>query len=825
MIYPSNFELKTGFSRIRESLKNYCLSPLGIKEVEEMEFSQSFDVITHNIELTEEFRQILLFGENIPLDHYIDATRFFKKAAVEGAFLELEEVNDLKKSLETIRLLVSFVKNLEYEKFPRLRNLAGPVKQFPAILDKINAILTRHGKVKDNASPELAAIRSSMHQLSSEVSKRMQRLLKQAQSEGWVEKDTTISMRNGRPVIPVNASDKRKLKGFIHDESSTGKTAFVEPSEVFEANNKIRELEYAEHREIVKILTNFTIFLRPYLPELTEAYTFLGQVDFNHAKAKYALQTNAVLPRVFDEQIIRWKDAFHPLLYLTLRAASRDIVPMSLELIPEERILVISGPNAGGKSVCLQTVALLQYMLQCGMLVSGSENSEYGIFQNIMLDIGDEQSIENDLSTYSSHLVNMKAFIKNCNEKTLILIDEFGAGTEPMLGGAVAESLLQGMNEKLTFGVITTHYTNLKHFAASQHGIINGAMLFDIQKLEPLYKLQVGRPGSSFAFEIARKIGLPEEILKNASEKVGKEHIDFDKHLKDVLRDKRYWEKKRENIRRSNKKLEQTLGRYEKELADIKALQKETLRKAKTEAEQLLADVNSKIENTIRIIKESQADKEKTREARQSLEALKATVKKDEFAESGPIDGKMARIREKQNRKKNVKKTELPTREENTREQPLKIGDKVRLTGQQSAGEVMELSGKNISVAFGNMITTVKEDKLEKISSNEYKNSQKENRIKVSAGFQSDLSERKLNFKPRLDVRGNRTEDALKLVENFMDDAALTNSSEVRILHGKGDGILRQFIRGYLRGLDFVHACKDEHVQYGGSGITIVELK
>ncbi|MCK5168710.1 MAG: Smr/MutS family protein, partial [Bacteroidales bacterium] len=712
----------------------------------------------------------------------------------------------------------------EEEKYPYLQKLSENVKLYPFVFERIDSIITKQGKIKDNASPELNTIRSDIRNKEGAVSKRLHSILREAQKSGIVDQDVTLSIRDGRATIPVDASHKRKIKGLILDESATGKTAYIEPAEIIELNNDIKELYYAERREIVKILTLFADDIRPYVDDLLFAYDYMGTIDFIRSKALLANKINGIKPIFNDRPMLEWKKAVHPLLYLSFMVESRIVVPLDIELNNDnQRILLISGPNAGGKSVCLQTVGLLQYMFQCGLLVPMNENSEIGLFQNLFINIGDDQSIENDLSTYSSHLLNMKFVIKSADNKTLVLIDEFGSGTEPMLGGAIAESILDSLNQKKSFGVITTHYTSLKHFASSARGIENGAMLFDTHKIQPLFKLSIGEPGSSFAFEIARKIGLPEDILQKATQKLGKDHIDFDKNLKDIIRDKRYWETKRENIRRSEKKLGEQIAKYTSELEIVDKSRKEILKRTKEEAELLLADVNKRIENTIREIKESKAEKERTKNARKSLADFKDNLNKIDSEEEARIQRKIEKLktREKHGKRKTsieevpkIKKADLSLIEK---------GDKVKLFGQDTVGEVLDINGKSIMVAFGNMITTLDEKKLEKFSEKQYKQFTGSSSSKKASSW--DFGERRLKFKPEIDVRGKRAEEALQIVNDFIDEAIVISMGSVKILHGKGDGILRQLIRQYLETVDVIKSFHDESVQFGGSGITIIEFE
>ena len=634
-------------------------------------------------------------------------------------------------------------------------------------------------------------------------------------------------MRDGRLVIPVAPGMKRKIRGIVHDESATGKTVFIEPAEVVEANNRIRELEGEERREIIRILTEFSATVRPQVPALLSSYEFLAEIDFIRAKALFGIDIKGLKPSFENKQIVDWFQAVHPLLQMSLAKHDKKVVPLDIILTRDKRILLISGPNAGGKSVCLKTVGLLQYMLQCGMLVSMHERSHAGIFSHIFIDIGDEQSIEDDLSTYSSHLTNMKMMLKSCNGESLILIDEFGGGTEPQIGGAIAEAVLKRFNLKGTFGVITTHYQNLKHFAEDHEGVVNGAMLYDRHEMRALFQLQIGNPGSSFAVEIARKIGLPEEVIADASEIVGSEYIQSDKYLQDIVRDKRYWETKRQNIRKREKQMEDTIARYEQEIQELERSRKEILKKAKEEAERLLQESNAKIENTIRTIKEAQAEKERTRTARQELSDFKQQVENlEKAALEEKIARKMEKLREKQERKKDKKaqQANAPETPVAPKVRPIEAGDYVRIKGQASVGQVMEISGKNAVVMFGLMKTNVKADRLERTDAP--KAAPLSNKATfVSSETQDRMYEKKLNFKQDIDVRGMRGDEAIQAVTYFIDDAILVGVSRVRILHGTGTGILRTLIRQYLATVPGVAHFQDEHVQFGGAGITVVDLK
>ena len=658
MIYPQNFEQKIGFDQIRQLLKEKCLSTLGEERVTDMAFSDRYGEVEERLDQVSEFLRILQEEDSFPAQYFFDVRPSLKRIRIEGMYLDEQELFDLRRSLETIRDIVRFLQRNDDDEesaspYPCLKRLAGDITVFPQLIAKINSILSPYGKIKDNASNELARIRRELAATMGSISRSLNSILRSAQSEGVVDKDVTPTMRDGRLVIPVAPALKRKIKGIVHDESASGKTVFIEPAEVVEANNRIRELEGDERREIIRILSDFSNQLRPAIPDILLSYEFLAEIDFIRAKALFAEQISGLKPAFENKQILDWTMAVHPLLQLSLAKHGKKVVPLDIELNERQRILIISGPNAGGKSVCLKTVGLLQYMLQCGLLIPMHERSHAGIFSSIFIDIGDEQSIEDDLSTYSSHLTNMKNMMKNCNERSLILIDEFGGGTEPQIGGAIAEAVLKRFNERKTFGVITTHYQNLKHFAEDHEGVVNGAMLYDRHLMQALFQLQIGNPGSSFAVEIARKIGLPEDVIADASELVGSEYINADKYLQDIVRDKRYWESKRQTIRQREKHMEETIARYQTEIEELQKSRKEILRKAKEDAEQLMQDANARIENTIRTIKEAQADKEKTRQARQELtdfrQSMEALANKEQ---EDKIARKMEKLKEKQNRKK-----------------------------------------------------------------------------------------------------------------------------------------------------------------------------
>ena len=843
MIYPQNFEQKIGFDQIRQLLKEKCLSTLGEERVTDMAFSDRYGEVEERLDQVSEFLRILQEEDSFPAQYFFDVRPSLKRIRIEGMYLDEQELFDLRRSLETIRDIVRFLQRNDDDEesaspYPCLKRLAGDITVFPQLIAKINSILSPYGKIKDNASNELARIRRELAATMGSISRSLNSILRSAQSEGVVDKDVTPTMRDGRLVIPVAPALKRKIKGIVHDESASGKTVFIEPAEVVEANNRIRELEGDERREIIRILSDFSNQLRPAIPNILLSYEFLAEIDFIRAKALFAEQISGLKPAFENKQILDWTMAVHPLLQLSLAKHGKKVVPLDIELNERQRILIISGPNAGGKSVCLKTVGLLQYMLQCGLLIPMHERSHAGIFSSIFIDIGDEQSIEDDLSTYSSHLTNMKNMMKNCNERSLILIDEFGGGTEPQIGGAIAEAVLKRFNERNTFGVITTHYQNLKHFAEDHEGVVNGAMLYDRHLMQALFQLQIGNPGSSFAVEIARKIGLPEDVIADASELVGSEYINADKYLQDIVRDKRYWESKRQTIRQREKHMEETIARYQTEIEELQKSRKEILRKAKEDAEQLMQDANARIENTIRTIKEAQADKEKTRQARQELtdfrQSMEALANKEQ---EDKIARKMEKLKEKQNRKKEKKANkgtdtgmsaqalaEQQARKEAERLAAIVPGSTVRIKGQSSVGEVMEVNGKNAVIAFGSIKTTVKLDRLERTNAQPKQVDVSTKSTYISTQTQDSMYEKKLHFKQDIDVRGMRGDEALQAVTYFIDDAILVGMSRVRILHGTGTGILRTLIRQYLETVSGVSHYADEHIQFGGSGITVVDL-
>jgi len=865
VIYPNNFEHKLGFDEIRRLLKERCLSTLGKEKIDEITFSTHADAINEQLAQVREFRRLKEEKDDFPMQYFFDVRDSIMRIRLENTHLEEDEVWDLRRSLETIANMVRYLEQGAEETangetkypYPALHRLTEGVVTFPAMIRRIDSILDKFGKIKDSASMTLATIRHDLEKTQGGISRTLYTILHAAQKDGLVDKDAAPTMRDGRLVIPIVPQLKRRISGIVHDESATGKTVFIEPTEVVEANNKVRLLEAEERREVIRILTVFTDEVRPHVSEILDSYQLLAQIDMIQAKASWAELTKAFEPQVGNKPHIDWIHAVHPLLQLSLEKQGKKVVPLDISLISNHspqttkagRLLIISGPNAGGKSVCLKTVGLLQYMLQCGLPIPISERSTTGIFHHILIDIGDEQSIENDLSTYSSHLMNMKQMMKQANEKSLILIDEFGSGTEPTIGGAIAEAMLKQFWRKQTFGVITTHYQNLKHFAEDHEGVINGAMLYDRHEMQALFQLAIGQPGSSFAIEIARKTGIPEEVIKDASDIVGSDYIQSDKYLQDIVRDKRYWEGKRQTIHQHEKRLEVSGKKLEETIEEIEAERKEILRKAKEQAEELLRESNKKIENAIREIREAQAEKERTRQAREELNAFKEELDNiDTRANDEAIERKIRQIqerKERRERKKAEKKLEASGKSlDNTSTADTSLtsapsplitinpGDTVRIKGLSSVGVVDSINGKMVTVIFGGMKTKMRIERLEHAEMPKQQTTKAEERNNNIAGSYATVSRdtrdvidsRKLNFRQDLDVRGMRGDEAINAVTYFIDDAILVGMSRIRILHGTGTGILRQLIRQYLATVPNVKSYRDEHVQFGGAGITVVDL-
>ncbi len=813
MVYPASFEQKIGFLTLREQLHERCLSTLGREDIDQIVFLTDYDTMMSRLNETAEMMVILSEeSDTWPVNFYMDVREWLSRLRVEGTFATESELFDLQRSLQTIHALVNFFTRRQENRYPNLTLRVEGVGMFSNVLKQLDQLLTVNGILKDNASPELARIRHDLFQVQNGISRKLATILRQAQEEGFVDKEASPTMRDGRLVIPVSPAYKRKVRGIVHDESATGKTIFIEPAEVVEANNRVRELQSEERREKIRILIVFANFIRPQLIELQMAYQVMGVFDAIRAKALLAMFQNALVPRIDPICLVDWHQAVHPILADTLKKQHREITPLDIQLDDKQRILVISGPNAGGKSVCLKTVGLLQYMVQCGLPVPVHESTRFGMFNHLFLDIGDEQSIEDDLSTYSSHLKHMNYFLRKGDAQTLVLIDEMGAGTEPQLGGAIAEAVLHRLVGNGVFGVVTTHYTNLKQFADTTDKVVNGAMLFDRQHLQPLYQLQIGFPGSSFAIEIARKIGLSEEVIQEATAKAGNAHVDLEMYVQAILRDKRYWETKRQKIHQQEKRLDELIERHETEQDQLKSQRKEFIANAKQEATQLLNETNAIIENTIRRIKESSAERETTREVRKELETFRQKVTTQPHEEPT-----IAKVTRSIHQHATHKKTNV------TKDLPIQSGDWVRLIGHASTGEVLEVQGENITVAFGNLKSTLKKERLERISKNQLKEWVKKSSTSAATADEA-MRQRKLSFRPDIDVRGMRGEEALLAVQYFLDDALMVGVERVRILHGTGNGILRQLIRQYLATVSGVNHYADEHIQFGGAGITVVEL-
>ncbi len=794
--YPSDIEKKLGFDIIREKLREHCLSTLGIGFVDKISAGDDVKVISRLLSQTHEFTGILQSGMGFPESNYLDTSEMLKKAAVDGAYLDEDEFYELKSSLVTISKCLKFFADNQ-EEYPHLYEMCEGIDFPDAIIPDIDAVIDEKGHIRDNATPELQQIRRDIVKSESQARNAINSIIKKAQKDGFSPDDSGLTVRNGRLVIPVLSEHKRRLKGFVHDESSTGQTVYIEPAEVLEINNKIKELEYQERREIIRILKYLTSQLRPYLKEIKKSYTFLGMVDFIRAKAKLAIELEATMPDIVPKPALEWYHARHPLLHFAHKEQGKKVVPLDIKLDQENRILLISGPNAGGKSVCLKTVGLLQYMFQCGLLVPASEVSKFGVFGKILIDIGDDQSLENDLSTYSSHLTNMREFLYRINGKTLFLIDEFGTGTEPQFGGAIAEAILKQLNHKRGYGVVTTHYANLKKLAEKKGGIINGAMKYDVERLEPLYTLEIGKPGSSFALEIAGKIGLNKEIIASAKKLVGHTHVRFDELINSLEKERNQYKEKYEKISSRDKELEKAIKDYTDLKAVISEEQKNLIKAAKKEAKQIIEEANRKVEATIRTIKERKADKSATKKAREKLDHYKEKIESD-----------LVKTDRKQQKKQTAK--------------PIKMGDKVRIIGQDGVGEVVKLERKKAEVNFGLFKSLVKLDQLEHAGSAR----QVPNEKKIKSAVKGiDLNQRAVNFKSDLDVRGKRAEEVIGEVDSFVDQAIILGYNQLRVLHGKGHGVLREIIRNHLKENPAVSQMADEHVEFGGAGITVITLK
>ena len=805
MVYPSNVEEKLGFLSLREQLSSLCLSPLGQAYVEKLRFINQYDKVARLIGQTDEFRQILTGEESFPASNYLDVSASLTKARVQGTFLVEDEWYDLMRSLETLLKIERFFDQTEHD-YPHLEGLLGDLQVDGGLHSEIKSKIDDDGRLRNNASPELMQIRSQLQKSQVRLRKVLDGILRSAKSQGFTPDEMSLTVRDGRMVIPVQAEHKRRIKGFVHDESATGQTVYLEPAEALDINNEIRELENAERREIVRILTRLTDTLRPHVEPLKGSYRFLGRIDFIRAKARLAVDLDAVAPTFVNEPLVEWYDARHPLLVQSHRASGKSVVPLTLRMNPEQRIVIISGPNAGGKSVTMKTVGLLQYMWQCGLLLPVSEASKVGLFQEMFLDIGDEQSLENDLSTYSSHLTHMRKLVTLAGKKSLFLIDEFGGGTEPQFGGALAEAILESLNDAKAYGVITTHYHNLKQFAERHEGVVNAAMRYDVEALEPLYQLTVGKPGSSFALEIAKKIGLPKSVLDSATDKVGASHVKMDRTLSELEKERKRFETFNQALSTRESRASKAAERYETLADSVEAERRKLLNEAKAEAKRLIQEANARIERTIREIKEAQADKEATRQARQALAEHEEELKPEAVKPS------------KRSKKKKATAEAKPVVDDG----PIGVGDSVRIKGQTAVGEVLEMKGKDVEIRIGLLKSTVKLNRLEKISRREAKKEEKAVATRVTG---MNINEKRAEFSSNLDLRGQRAGEALTELDRFLDEALLHSISEVRILHGKGDGILRDLVRNTLRKTKFVASFQDEHADRGGAGGTVVQLQ
>ena len=825
----TRLEQKIGFDRIRKIISDKCSTTYAADRTATEVFSNKASEIRRRLLLTDEMRLIMMFEDSFPSGGFIDCIDFLKPLERSSSAIDLISIRKLRTMLDTLRKVIGFFENVKDEVYPNLKRMSAHILGFPEVQRRIEAIIDRYGDVKDTASDALYEIRRELHSKEGAISRRINAILKKAQEEGIVDSDAGVSMRDGKMLIPVSAANKKRIAGFIYDESASGKTAFIEPAEVVELDNQIKELKFSEQREILRILLEFTDFLRPYIPDLLDAARYLGEIDFLMAKAQVALDFIAGMPVISENGEMNLRKARHPLLERTLRKEKKEIVPLTATLTPQKHILLISGPNAGGKSVCLKTVGLLQYMFQWGMLIPTSETSEMLVFDRVMVDIGDDQSIDNDLSTYSSFLVNMKDMLAKADSRTLVLIDEFGSGTEPAAGGAIAEAILSELDSRGAYGVITTHYTNLKLYASGETGVVNGAMMFDVKNIAPMFKLEMG---------------LPEQIIKDAEARAGEEFVGIERNLRKIARNRKALDEKLERIKHTDKTLENITDRYQKELQQIKQLKKEILDEAKKEAEAIIKGANRQVENTIKTIKESQAEKETTQVARKELQGfmslLAAKKEKEQKEKEDYIERKIKQLdarKERQKQRKAQKADDRAAQEQREqlaeqqrieafRSAPLKAGEKVRVKENGMVGEVQKVSAKAVVVAIGNISSKMPLDKVERITSNEFKSAVKETARPVSSvRVDSSISERKLNFSTEIDVRGERLNDAVEKVTRYVDDAVMLGVGSVRIIHGKGTGVLRDELQKLIRTIPGVASVRDEHIQFGGTGVTIVTFE
>lgn len=813
-------ESKLGFDKIRGIIANRCMTDYAAERVERECFSTDEIVIRTRLLLTDEMRLILMFEDNFPTTGYIDALPFLEPLLQEGYSMDVLSLAKLKTLMDTTRKVVNFFTGIKDGVYPNLKKLSSPVSTFPEILRRIETILDKYGDIKDSASDELFNIRRSLRDKENTISKRAGAILKKAQEDGIADDGASVTIRDGKFLIPVSTASKRRLSGFVYDESASGKTTFIEPAEIIELENDIAELHFAENREIAKILFEFSEFLRPYVPDLMECAQFLGEIDFLMAKAQTALDFIAGMPVTSRDGRMDLRKARHPLLEKALKKEGKEMCPLTVTLTPQKRILLISGPNAGGKSVCLKTVGLLQYMFQWGMLIPTSESSELPIFKRIVVSIGDDQSLENDLSTYSSFLTDMREMLSCADGESLVLIDEFGAGTEPAAGGAIAEAILSEIDKRDVYGVITTHYTNLKLYAASADtSVINGAMLYDSSRIEPLFQLQIGLPGNSFAFELARKMRLPETIVKDAESRAGEEFVGIEKNLRRIARNRRALDERLQKVKHADKNLEGLTQKYEQELEDIRSRKKEILDEARKQAEEIVKGAGSQVEKTIKDIREAQADKTKTKQARAELQGFLSAIEqkktRQQAVQDEYIDRKIAQLQKK-------KKSAGPAEQQKSLQ--LQVGEKVRIKENGLVGEVSKVSSKSVTIIVGNISSTMAPGRVERISSNEFRETSRKVFKPVLQRIDHSIAERKLKFSPELDIRGERLSDALDIVMHFIDDAIMLNVGTVRIIHGKGTGVLHEEIQKYLKTVPGIVSVRDEDIRNGGSGVTIVNF-
>ncbi len=817
----ATLEAKLGFDKIRKTISDRCMTDYAAEKVAGEEFSTDASVISRRLKLTDEMRLVMMFEENFPSTGYIDAIPFLSALEKPGSCIDVLSLGKLKTATDTIRRILHFFGSIKDEVYPELKRMASPVRSFPEVQRRIEGILDKYGDIKDSASDRLQEIRSAIRSKEAAISKRAGAILRQAQEAGITDADASVNIRDGKFLIPVSSSSKRKLPGFVYDESASGKTTFIEPAEIIELENDISALHFEEAREIQKILYDFTEFLRPYIPELLKGAAFLGETDFLMAKAQTALDFIAGMPVISTDGSLSLRKARHPLLEKALKAEGRNMVPLTITLTPTKRMLLISGPNAGGKSVCLKTTGLLQYMFQWGMLIPTSETSELPIFDRISVSIGDNQNLENDLSTYSSFLADMRDMLATADDRTLVLIDEFGSGTEPAAGGAIAEAILSELDKRGVYGVITTHYTNLKLYASSQGAhVTNGAMLYDSSKIEPMFKLEIGLPGNSFAFELARKMKLPEPIVKDAESRAGDEFVGMERNLRRIARNRRALDEKLQKVKHSDRELTELTEKYGKELEDIRRQREAILAEARREAEEIVRQAGRQVEKTIREIREAQAEKEQTKAARLELQGflggLEQKKAKEQKSREEYLDRKLDQLQ-----KRRKKKETAPVKEQ--KQEPLKVGEKARIKDNGLVGEVAKISNRSVTLIIGNVTSTMSPDKVERISSNEFREASRKAFAAPMQKVDSSITERKLNFSPELDIRGERLADALNTVMHYIDDAIMLNVGSVRIIHGKGTGVLREEIQKYLRSIPGL-SVSDEDVRQGGTGVTVVKF-